>query len=62
MQWIQVSLSNELDIAYASALSVDLTTLAICFEPQAIGENYDTSFLPNLSVVAIMKSPCCARS
>ena len=32
MQRIQVSLSKELDIAHASALKVDLTTLPICFK------------------------------
>ena len=59
---IQLSLSNELDIAYASALNVDLTTLPICLEFQATGEKSVDSFCANLLVHAIMNNPCCALS
>ena len=57
---IHVNLSRELDIAYASALSVERTTLPICLECQTMGENSVVSLFPSLGVHAMMNRPCCA--
>lgn len=62
MQRTHVSLSNDDDIAYASALSVDLTTLPICFVCHTMGEKSVTSFCESFLVQVIMKMPCCADS
>ena len=59
---IQVNLSKELDIAYASALRVDRTTLPICFECQTIGENSVVSFDASFGEHAMMNKPCWADS
>ena len=58
----QVSLSNEVDMEYASALNVDLTTLPICLDCQAMGENSDVSFCAIFGEHDMMKSPCWADS
>ena len=58
----QLSLSNDDDMAYASALRVDRTTLPICFELHAMGEKVDGLFSANSGEHAIMNTPCCARS
>ena len=62
IQRIQFNLSREDDMAYASALSVDLTTRPICLELHAMGEKVDGLFSANSGVHAIMNTPCCARS
>ena len=55
---IQVSLSSELDIAYASALSVERTTLPICFECQTMGENSVVSLDASFGEYAMINKPC----
>ena len=60
MHLIHVNLSRELDMAYASALSVDRTTLPICLVCHTIGEKSVVSFWDSFGVHAIMKIPCCA--
>ena len=59
---IQVNLSSELDMAYASALSVERTTLPICFECQTIGENSVVSLDASFGEHAMMNKPCWADS
>ena len=58
----QVNLSSDDDIAYASALKVDRTTLLICFECHAIGDMSEILFSLSSLVHAAMKTPCCALS
>ena len=62
MHLIQVNLSSELDIAYASALKVDLTTRPICLVCQTMGEKSVVSFFASWGVHAMMNIPCCADS
>ena len=56
MHRIHVNLSSDDDMAYASALNVDRTTLPICFEFQAIGLISEAWFCRSLSVHATMNT------
>ena len=58
MHLTQVSLSRDEDIAYASALSVERTTLLICLECHEIGDISDIWLVASSLVHAAMNTPC----
>ena len=60
MHLIHVNLSSELDIAYASALKVERTTLPICLVCHATGEKSVVSLFASFRVHAMIKIPCWA--
>ena len=55
---IQVNLSREVDMAYASALKVERTTLPTYFECHTMGENSVVSFTASLGEQDMMNNPC----
>lgn len=61
MHLSQLSLSSDDDMPNASALSVERTTLPICFELHAICQNVDDLFSVNFAEGAINEISCCVR-